>query len=76
MLNINENTVITGLEKTGCSIGHLQDCLHTKGKHEKFDYSYFGKSVSRGTTVVHTKNGDFTVAFEDKNGWAKRLEVK
>ena len=32
------------------------------------------KSFS-GTMVVHTKNGDFTIEFAEKRGWAKMVKV-
>ena len=75
MFNIGEKTEIKGLEKIGCNVGHLKDCLHTNGKHEKPNYSYFGTKISRGTIVLHTKNGDFTATFVDENGWLKEIEI-
>lgn len=74
-MNIGANTVIKGLKKTGCSVGHIQHCLHTKGKHDAPNYSYFGKRVSRGTQEIYTKNGAFTLKFKEENGWAKEVEV-
>ena len=76
MFNIGENTKIVGLEKIGCKVSHLQNCLHEKGKHEVPKYDYFGKFVSRGSILVHTKNGDFTLKFKERNGWAEYVEIE
>ena len=74
-MNINEKTEIIGLDKIGCTVGHLQACLHEKGMHEKYNYTYFGKKSSKGTVCLHTKNGDFTVKFHEKCGWLQKVEV-
>lgn len=75
MFNISENTIITGLKKTGCTKGHIIHCLHVANKHEKPEYSYYGKIVSKGTVLLHTCKGDFTLKFDEKNGWARYVEI-
>lgn len=75
MFNINENTQIKGLEKTGCKISHIQACLHDKKQHEPVKYKYQGKRVSKGNVLVHTDKGDFNLYFEEENGWLRLLEV-
>lgn len=75
MFNISESTKITGLEKTGCKISHIQHCLNVNSMHSKPVYTYYGKHVSKGTVVIHTKNGDFTIRFDEKNNWARELEI-
>lgn len=75
MFNISENTIITGLKKTGCTKGHIVACLHDVNKHEKPEYSYYGKIVSKGTVLLHTCKGDFTLKFDEKNGWARYVEI-
>lgn len=75
MFNISEKTIITGLEKTGCTKSHIVACLHDKNKHKNPEYSYIGKIVSKGTVLLHTCNGDFTLKFVEKNGWARSVEI-
>lgn len=73
MFNISEKTEIIGIEKTGCTREHLQHCINKKSEPPK--YKRFGKFSSSGTMVVHTKNGDFTIEFAEKRGWAKMVKV-
>lgn len=75
MFNITENTILTGLEKTGCTWSHINSCMNEKGKHEKPVFTYYGPQVSKGSILVHTKNGDFTVRFDEKNGLARKVEI-
>ena len=75
MFNISDNVEIKGLEKTGCSKGHIIHCLHDKNKHEKPEYSYLGKFVSKGTVLLHTFKGDFTLKFDECHMWARSVEI-
>lgn len=75
MFNISEDTIIKGLNKTGCTKGHIVACLHDKNKHEMPEYSYYGKFVYKGTVLLHTCKGNFTLKFNVKNGWARSVEI-
>lgn len=75
MFNIPDHIDIIGLEKTGCKKSHIQACINDKNLHGKPVYSYFGKHVTRGFMLLHTKNGDFTLAFDEKDGWARHVEI-
>lgn len=75
MFNISEKTEIKNLEKTGCTKGHIQQCISDKNLHEKPIYEYFGKRVSRGVVRLHTKNGGFWLKFREQNGWATDVEI-
>lgn len=72
-MNISKKTVISNMPE-GITVPHLQACLGTKGLHEKTEYSYFGKRVSRGTIVLHTKKGNWKIKFTEKDGWLKTIE--
>lgn len=74
-MNISKNTKITNLDKTGCSIGHVQQCIYDKNLHEAPVYSYDGPRVQKGTMLLHTCKGDFTIKFDAKNMWLRSLEV-
>lgn len=73
MMNISENTKMTGFEKTGCSIGHILECFRNKKMHGNVRYTYFGPRVQKGTVDIYTKNGTFRVHFVNKDAWAKEL---
>lgn len=75
MFNISMTTKIKNLKKTGCTKGHIENCIHDRNLHEKPNFSYFGKTVTKGTVLLHTKNGDFTLKFDEKNGWARSAEI-
>lgn len=72
-MNISEKTIIVGNEKN-LSRGHIQHCIDTTRKNTK--YTYFGTHVSRGTAEIETKEGKFLIKFNEKNGWAKTIELK
>ena len=74
-MNISKDTKITNLEKIGCSIGHLQQCMHDKNLHDKPQYTYFGPWVQKGTMLIHTCKGDFKIKFDVKHEWLRSLEV-
>lgn len=76
MFNIGEKTEIVGIENAKCKLSHIDACLHDKTKREPIKYDYFGKIVTRGTVVVHTKVGDLSIRFKEKNGWAERIEIE
>ena len=73
MFSISPKTIIHGLEKTGCSISHIQHCIYMN--KEPVNYSYFGPRVAKGSLIVHTKNGDFTIRFHETNGWADEIQI-
>lgn len=75
MFNIGMTTKIKTIEKTGCTKAHIEQCLHNKNLHEKPNYTYFGKHVSKGTVLLHTKNGDFILKFDECDGWARSVEI-
>ena len=75
MFNIADNKIIVGLKKTGCSKGHIAQCISDKNLHENPKYTYVGKRVQRGAMVLHTKNGDFTLMFDVENGWAREVVI-
>lgn len=75
MFTITVETEIKNLEKTGCTKGHINQCLHDKNMRERPNYLYFGKHVSKGTVLLHTCNGDFTLKFAEKDGWARSVEI-
>ena len=75
MFNISMTTKIKNLKKTGCTKGHIENCIHDRNLHEKPNFSYIGKTVAKGTMLLHTKNGDFTLKFDEKNGWARSAEI-
>lgn len=72
-MNISESTTITGLEKTGCKIGHIAHQLCVSGA-SKYHYKYFGPRVQTGTVDITTKNGTFTAEFRCENGWCTYLK--
>ena len=75
MFNIGKNTAIKNLEKTGCTIGHIQQCISDKNKHEEPVYTYDGARVQKGTILLHTCQGDFTLKFDVENAWARAIEI-
>lgn len=75
MFNISMTTKIKNLKKTGCTKAHIEQCVWDRNLHEKPNFSYFGKTVAKGTMLLHTKNGDFTLKFDEKNGWARSAEI-
>lgn len=75
MFNIPDSLEIIGLEKTGCKKSHIVQCVSDHTKHDRPKFDYFGTHVARGTVVLHTKNGDFTLAFDEKDGGARRVEI-
>ncbi len=75
MFNISMTTKIKNLEKAGCTKAHIAQCIYDRNLHEKPNFSYFGKTVAKGTMLLHTKNGDFTLKFDEKNGWARSAEI-
>ena len=76
MFSIPYNIEIVGLESTGCSRGHIKQCISDKKLREAAQYTYFGKTVSKGTIVLHTSNGDMLLTFDEKNGWARSVSIK
>lgn len=74
MFNIGNQTTIVDIEKTKCSIGHIQQCISDTNKHENPIYSYAGPRVQKGAMLLHTCNGDFVIVFDVKNGWARRVK--
>lgn len=76
MFNISEHTIIYGFENTGITKGHLQQCLMDKNLHEKPVFSYFGKTIFRGTIIIHSCKGDFNLLFCSENGWLKVISIK
>ena len=75
MFNIGMTTKIKNLERTGCSKMHIEQCLHDKNLHEEPKYSFYGKTVTKGTVILHTKNGDYKLKFDEKNNWARAVEI-
>lgn len=75
MFNISKETEIKGLEKTGYTKGYIQRCLHERKRHDEPKYSYIGKHVLKGTVLLHTCKGDYTLKFNVKNGWARSVEI-
>ena len=73
MMNIGESTIITGLEKTGCKIGHIAHQLGVSGA-SKYHYKYYGPRVQKGTVDITTKNGTFTAEFRCENAWCTYLK--
>lgn len=72
-MNISEKTILNGIEKTGCTVGHIQHCLNNNKMHGDFSYDYFGKNVQRGSVDVYTKNGVFKSHFVCRNGWLEAM---
>jgi len=75
MFNIPDDIIIKNLKKIGCKKAHIAHCLSDRNMHEKPQYTYFGKIVSRGTVLLHTCRGDCVLKFYEKNGWARELEI-
>ena len=75
MFNIGEKTKVTGIEKTGCTLGHIKHNIYMTSMVSDIKYTYFGKSVSRGTLKLKTCKGVFTVRFDERNGWARAIEI-
>lgn len=75
MINIPDGFKIVNLEKTGCSREHIQQCLNDHNLRERINWRYLGKIVGRGSVVLHTKNGDFTLKFKTRYGWVKEAEI-
>lgn len=73
MFSISENTVITGLENVR-SIGHLKHIIWETYHDTK--YSFLGKTVRRGTTIVNSVDGSLKIAFDVKNGWARSISIE
>lgn len=72
-MNVSEKTVLNGIEKTGCTVGHIQHCLNNPKMHGNLSYDYFGKTSQRGAVELYTKNGIFKAFFSCKNGWLKEF---
>ena len=70
-MNLSEKTKITGMEKNGCTFGHIAHQLNRITA--KYKYSYFGKRVQRGTVTIQTKNGPFSAKFRAENFWITEL---
>ena len=75
MFNINSNTKFIGLQGTGLTQARISACVNDKTKHSNVRYDYFGRRVRRGTMTLNTKNGNFVIAFKEKNGWAVDVEI-
>lgn len=76
MFNVSDSLEIKGIEKTGCTRGHIIHCISDKNAHEIPKDTYFGSTVRKGSMVLHTKNGDFTLHYDEKNGWARALSIE
>lgn len=74
-MNIGERSVIIGLEKTGCKLSHIEACLNDHTLHSNWDFTYYGKRVTKGTVILYTKNGKFKVRFDEENSWVRTLEI-
>lgn len=75
MFNIGMTTKIKNLEKTGCTKLHIEQCLNDIHMHGLPHYTYFGKRVSKGTVPLYTKNGYYTLKFDECDGWARSVEI-
>lgn len=75
MFNINSNTLFIGLQDTGLTQAHIGACVNDHTKHSNVKYDYFGMRVRRGTMTLYTKNGNFAIAFKERNGWAVEVEI-
>lgn len=75
MFNIGQQTTILGLEKTKCSKGHIQQCISDINLHESPNYTYDGPKVQKGTMLLHTCKGDFTIKFDVESAWARQVEI-
>lgn len=74
-MNISENLEIKNLKRTGCSRGHIAQCIADKNLHGAPEYEYFGKRVQRGRMLLHTKKGDMVLRFRCNYGWLTNAEL-
>lgn len=72
MFNISENTVITGLNDMNLS--HIVHQLWAGGIIDQ-ELSYVGPVVSKGIVLVKTKYGVLRIKFDERNGWARHIEI-
>lgn len=74
-MNISDNINIVNINKTGCSVAHIRQCLSDASLHDAPIYEYYGSHVQRGTVDIHTKNGTFKMKFRAENSWITDAEI-
>ena len=72
MFNIGDKTELVGF--SDMKISHIGHQINSGGVLE-MNYTYFGKYVSRGTILLKTKYGNLLIKFDERDGWARRLEL-